>query len=301
MPSQDHLARLGDTDWRMWRDIALRSTGFPADQVLSLGDPALAAAADAAAANPDRLEAYRAEYRAAGPRLSAAIQTVARIPRFREAVAWQNPKLVSQCLDKAAAGEPRNVRGRNHELAIAGYLQRYCLKNDTIGFFGPVGWSRWADDGPPLAGAGGRAAADPADGLLRGLGDRCGGSHAERRSGRPALAGTAPAVGASAGRIHPAPAQPTARPGRRRGRAAAAVRRQPNGGRHRRRVDLVGIPGTGRARRAVHRLRPVGRARPAAVDLVGPIEALPERTLRTKLTRITDPAVRDPRCGRWTR
>ncbi|HEV2255838.1 MAG TPA: hypothetical protein VGS06_22045 [Streptosporangiaceae bacterium] len=24
---------------------------------------------------------------------------------------------------------------------MASYLQRYCLKNDTIGFFGPVGWA----------------------------------------------------------------------------------------------------------------------------------------------------------------
>jgi len=25
---------------------------------------------------------------------------------------------------------------------LAFYLQRYCVKNDTIGFFGPVGWAR---------------------------------------------------------------------------------------------------------------------------------------------------------------
>jgi len=131
----------------MWRDVVMRSAGFPADLVLALSDPKLAGAADAADGDPDRLADYRREYGDATERLSAAIREVARLPRFREAVAWQNPKLIKQCLDKLAAGEPRNVRGRNHELAVAGYLQRYCLKNDTIGFFGPVGWARWTDGG----------------------------------------------------------------------------------------------------------------------------------------------------------
>ncbi|HET6209042.1 MAG TPA: lantibiotic dehydratase [Jatrophihabitans sp.] len=146
-----HLVPLAGERWASWRDVVLRSTGFPAESVLALTDPELAAAADAAAADPDRWADYRAEYETASDRLSAAVQKVAGSPRFREAVAWQNPKLIKLCLDKLAAGEPRNVRGRNHELALASYLQRYSMKNDTIGFVGPVGWARWTDDGPPLA------------------------------------------------------------------------------------------------------------------------------------------------------
>ncbi|HJQ02752.1 MAG TPA: lantibiotic dehydratase [Jatrophihabitans sp.] len=145
-----HLVKLTDTGWASWREVVLRSTGFSAESVLALTDPELAAAADAAAADPSRLPAYRAEYQAAGDRLSAAVQKIAGSPRFREAVAWQNPKLLKLCLDKLAAGEPRNVRGRNHELTVASYLQRYSLKNDTIGFTGPVGWARWNSDGAPL-------------------------------------------------------------------------------------------------------------------------------------------------------
>ncbi|MEE1784600.1 lantibiotic dehydratase [Streptomyces sp. SP17BM10] len=141
-----HLVPLRATGWSVWRDVVLRSTGFPADTVRPLTDPALAAAADA-----DDADAYRAEYERATARLSAAVRGASTTPRFREAVAWQNPKLLKLCLDKLAAGEPRNVRGRNHELAVAGYLQRYALKNDTIGFVGPVGWARWTDDGAPLA------------------------------------------------------------------------------------------------------------------------------------------------------
>ncbi|HET8657825.1 MAG TPA: lantibiotic dehydratase [Micromonosporaceae bacterium] len=147
-----HLVPLGGSGWHVWRDAVLRSAGFPARAVLALADAGLAAAADravATAGHPARA-AYDDEYAAATGRLSAAIRGVAGDTRFREAVTWQNRRLLGECLDKAAAGEPRNVRGRNHELTIASYLQRYCLKNDTIGFFGPVGWARWGEEGPAL-------------------------------------------------------------------------------------------------------------------------------------------------------
>jgi hypothetical protein len=146
-----HLVWLDrDSGWAAWRDVVLRSTGFPAESVSALTDPELAAAADAAVGDASLAEAYRKEYLLAADRLSAAVREVAGSSRFREAVAWQNPKLLKLCLDKVAAGEPRNVRGRNHELTVASYVQRYGLKNDTIGFVGPVGWARWADEGASL-------------------------------------------------------------------------------------------------------------------------------------------------------
>src|SRR5262249_53092602 len=45
--------------------------------------------------------------------------------------------------------ERRNTQTRQHEALVASYLQRYCAKNDTIGFFGPVGWSS-IDDEPGI-------------------------------------------------------------------------------------------------------------------------------------------------------
>ena len=47
-----------------------------------------------------------------------------------------------------AATKPSRARGR--EEIVASYWQRYCAKNDTIGFFGPLAWGRIADDGPAL-------------------------------------------------------------------------------------------------------------------------------------------------------
>ena len=43
-----HLVPLAGQRWASWRDVVLRSTGFPAESVLALTDPELAAAADAA-------------------------------------------------------------------------------------------------------------------------------------------------------------------------------------------------------------------------------------------------------------
>src|ERR1019366_1775619 len=140
-------SRLGQSGWLLWRAAAVRWAGFPARRLLDLCDDQLAAAADKLDEGvPATIEGYAAAYMSAQRHLTAVIRQTEAEPRFREAATWQNPALIHDCLDKAVAGEPRNVRGRYHELTITAYLQRYCLKNDTVGFFGPVGWARIVDD-----------------------------------------------------------------------------------------------------------------------------------------------------------
>jgi hypothetical protein len=162
-----HLVPLGPTGWSLWREGALRSTGFPAAWLLAVCDVELARVVDEAGAGPeetgdDGRAAYQAAaYQAAAARLTSAIARIAADPAFREAVAWQNPALIESCLDKLVRGEPRNVRGRLHESTLVRYLQRYLLKNDTIGFFGPVGWATLA---PERAGF----EVTPGEGLLAG-------------------------------------------------------------------------------------------------------------------------------------
>ncbi len=107
-----------------------------------------------------RLEAARVEYHKAIEdglgEVSQTIRGVAGAKRFREAVAWQNRDALHNCLDAllrappAAAAAPRSSRLRQREVSVANYLQRYCTKNDTIGFFGPAGWARFVDDGEAL-------------------------------------------------------------------------------------------------------------------------------------------------------
>jgi hypothetical protein len=80
------------------------------------------------------------------------LRSVARHPRFREAVTWQNPAaLVNAVVNVAQNAPTKPSRARGREEIVASYWQRYCAKNDTIGFFGPLAWGRVADDGPPLS------------------------------------------------------------------------------------------------------------------------------------------------------
>ncbi|MEU2874883.1 lantibiotic dehydratase [Streptomyces sp. NPDC007070] len=218
-----HQIGLPGGDWRLWRTVGLRGTGFPASQVLRLAATASTRAArdltDARAAattaRAQTLEAFRDaldELRSAGrwddnearrpllraisrlnkgrlpgaefadwpavarlaeaeeralaaaeefrkafdddlAVLSGVLRETAEDRRFQEAVIWQNRRAYEDGVRRLARDRDvsrRNARRREHESLVAGYLQRYCVKNDSIGFFGPMGWARITDDGDPL-------------------------------------------------------------------------------------------------------------------------------------------------------
>jgi hypothetical protein len=110
-------------EWVLWRDFAVRSAGFPVSG----------------------LDAF-------GPGDEAGrLAGVAADPLFGEAVTWQNRAAYANAVVKVAAGsQTKPSRARQREEVVASYWQRYCAKNDTIGFFGPLAWGRVVDDGPPL-------------------------------------------------------------------------------------------------------------------------------------------------------
>ena len=131
--------------------MAVRSAGFPADIVLAICDEPLARSADLAGADPAKRLAYDKVYADAAGRLSRAIADTYADLLFQEAITWQNPGLAQFLRDHdAGPGAARRSKQRQRELVIANYLQRYCLKNDTIGFFGPVGWASASADVPGL-------------------------------------------------------------------------------------------------------------------------------------------------------
>ncbi|HWN61459.1 MAG TPA: lantibiotic dehydratase [Streptosporangiaceae bacterium] len=127
----------------------MRSAGFPADMVLAICDEPLARSADLAGTDPAGRLAYDTVYADAAGRVSGAIASIHADPRFQEAVTWQNPGLAQRLRD-AGVGTSRRSKDRGRELVVASYLQRYCLKNDTIGFFGPVGWASAGQEVPGL-------------------------------------------------------------------------------------------------------------------------------------------------------
>ncbi|WP_165781410.1 lantibiotic dehydratase [Streptosporangium minutum] len=133
---------LGDTGWSVWSDALLRTTGFPAGGLEAFAAPSAAAAADDLLAGRGDAEVFDKALAGAIAAGAAKICDIAADPLFREAVTWQNPGVLI-ALDGIVAGGPdasRNVRRRDRERAVIRYWQRYCAKNETIGFFGPICW-----------------------------------------------------------------------------------------------------------------------------------------------------------------
>ena len=74
-------------------------------------------------------------------RIAEGLRANARSSRFREAVLWQNAAVLPMGIDPFVNSPGRtDSKSRQRERLVAQYLQRYSTKNDTIGFFGPLGW-----------------------------------------------------------------------------------------------------------------------------------------------------------------
>ncbi|MET7950184.1 thioesterase domain-containing protein [Micromonospora sp. NPDC005324] len=137
-----HRVPLGDTGWSVWRDAILRSTGFPAEGLTMFAAPQAAAAADELLASGTGADLFDKEFAAAITATGRGLSELAADPLLREAVTWQNRSALV-ALDGLARGGPdaaRNVRRRERERALLKYWQRYCGKNETVGFFGPSCW-----------------------------------------------------------------------------------------------------------------------------------------------------------------
>jgi hypothetical protein len=143
--------------FRWWPELVLRGAGFPASGVLALADRDLGRLADGMTGvgidrKDDRAawKEFGEQYAAATAAMVERLRQIAAASSFQRAVAWQNHDVLPRAIEpfvRRPAGETRNAKNRQREELIAAYWQRYCLKNDTIGFFGPVAWA-WQDDRP---------------------------------------------------------------------------------------------------------------------------------------------------------
>lgn len=143
MRGDSHVVPLPGSGWAVWRDALLRSAGFPAAGLDRFSAPACAAAADAFLDGRASLPDLEAAHAAALAQADKATAEIAADPLFREALTWQNPGAAACIALEAPAGQKasrrRNrIKARNN--LITRYWQRYCGKNDTIGFFGPAAW-----------------------------------------------------------------------------------------------------------------------------------------------------------------
>ncbi|TDC38954.1 lantibiotic dehydratase [Micromonospora sp. 15K316] len=144
-----HRVPLGDTGWWVWRDVVLRTAGFPAAGLAAFAAPEAAAAADGLLAGRGSRELFDKEFQKAQLDSSTQADAIAADPQLREAVTWQNPDMLV-ALDGLLRTDPaaRNWRRRERESSLLRYWQRYCGKAETIGFFGPVCWGHVDPDEP---------------------------------------------------------------------------------------------------------------------------------------------------------
>ncbi|MEV5721066.1 lantibiotic dehydratase [Amycolatopsis mediterranei] len=123
--------------WSVWPVLMFRTAGTEATRALTFSAP------DDEAFLPVE-------------ELAELARRVVEDPWFQEALTWQNPHVVETWVEEVHTSvRPAVLRRRNSKIAM--FLQRYATKNDTIGFFGPVGWARLDQDAPgvlPVVGKG---------------------------------------------------------------------------------------------------------------------------------------------------
>lgn len=149
-----HFIEIASGRWRVWRGAVLRGAGFPVHLVARLGDAHLAQMADKvvdeAAGSVLRpvspiVRDFASVYEQSALAAARRLAQTARSERFREAITWQNLPLIDSLLDRFDPEARGTARQRKRETVIASYLQRYTTKNESIGFFGPVSWARWSE------------------------------------------------------------------------------------------------------------------------------------------------------------
>ena len=117
-------------DWRWWRQIVVRGSGFPANGVLCLANEELAGKADALVVNADRgseaWQAFREEFREAAVDLATELQSIASRDDFLRAVTWQNHRLMDQSIRPFLRWDPAKDT-RRREAPAAGRIDRQVL------------------------------------------------------------------------------------------------------------------------------------------------------------------------------
>jgi hypothetical protein len=78
--------------------------------------------------------------------VSDRIRTLAADRRFREALVWQNRAGATHALRRVEERRGSAAEQRRAIEFVAMHAQRYAVKNDSVGFFGPVCWATLTDD-----------------------------------------------------------------------------------------------------------------------------------------------------------
>jgi hypothetical protein len=135
------------TSWDVAPVVLVRGTGFPFEHLdrLRLREPAVAEARGNGGSS-------HASFDAAVEVLRENLHALASDPRFQEAVFLSNPRFHAGALGSYVRRfDParRPSETRRTERKLYSYVQRFCAKNETTSFFGPIGYGYLDPSGPP--------------------------------------------------------------------------------------------------------------------------------------------------------
>jgi hypothetical protein len=143
-----HLVPLPAGEFAVWKWASLRSAGFAAALADDLAAPTTAAAADELLdAQPAATAALRDAFELAasseGRDVRRRLQRRFAEPNLELALRWQSPGALDGTIARLLRqpADLSNRRTRESERLAGRFLQRFALKNDSIGFFGPIGWA----------------------------------------------------------------------------------------------------------------------------------------------------------------
>lgn len=128
------------------RELEALKTAIATGNMEAMGDSKQArAAADAHKTAQETYETFTAAFHAEMETVHNRLIDFACEPRFREAMLWQGLDPTHNIWHNLQPESPAHARHKALR-QIAMRVQRYALKNDSIGFFGPVGWGTIVED-----------------------------------------------------------------------------------------------------------------------------------------------------------
>ncbi|WP_033442360.1 lantibiotic dehydratase [Saccharothrix sp. NRRL B-16314] len=139
-----------------WKRVSAGRPIRAGEADLAAAGPAIRSAArawDAALAGQDALwEAAQETFTAELAKCRAELRSIVSDERFAEAVWESSPPMLERGITPYVNGRGGASGQRRLERQLVAYLQRFCAKNDTASFFGPIGYGAV---GTPSTGPGG--------------------------------------------------------------------------------------------------------------------------------------------------
>ncbi|MCA9779577.1 MAG: lantibiotic dehydratase [Candidatus Eremiobacteraeota bacterium] len=119
---------MAEESWELYPEFQLRTAGFPAEWLTEVESD----------------EALDFESRFKGE--AGALRRLFSKSMLSEALWWQSPQAARNLLPSLLKSDTTiNSKFRRRLRKFQSYLQRYCAKNEAIGYFGPIGFGRWGE------------------------------------------------------------------------------------------------------------------------------------------------------------